>query len=87
MKLYKVTFINDFLDETKRELLLESDVLSELKNFSNTHLVELGVENKTWEPFGLPTMGNNLLKSDNTQKLNISEKEFCLLSNVNLTSH
>ncbi|NQY90001.1 MAG: hypothetical protein HRT51_20105 [Colwellia sp.] len=79
MKLYKITFINDFLDETKRELLFESDVLSELKNLANIHLVELGIENKTWEPFGLPTMGNNRLKSVNTQKLNLSEKEFLFI--------
>ncbi|MCW8834578.1 MAG: hypothetical protein OQK09_07815 [Colwellia sp.] len=79
MKLYKVTFINDFLDETKRELLFESDVLSDLKDFTNTYLDELRIENKVWEPFGLPTMGNKRLKDDNTQKLDLSEKEFLFI--------
>ncbi|MCG9661188.1 hypothetical protein [Vibrio mediterranei] len=79
MYLYKVTYLNEFRDEESKELLLESDVLADLENYALNYAKSNNVNSSNWQPLGLPTMGDNKLKSDPKKRLKISDKEYLLL--------
>ena len=79
MYLYKVTYLNEFLDDESKELLLESDVLTDLENHALEYAKSNNVTNLEWESLGVPTMGDNKLNRDPKKRLNISENEFLLV--------
>jgi hypothetical protein len=80
--LYKVSYINDLLDEERKEHLLESDVLSVLETHALEYAKNKSVSNLKWDLLGLPTMGDNKLNRDPKKRLNISDKEYLLIDAV-----
>jgi hypothetical protein len=80
--LYKVTYINDLLDEERKEHLLKSEVLSELETYALEYAKNKSVSNLKWDLLGLPTMGDNKLNRDPKKRLKISDKEYLLIDAV-----
>ena len=79
MKLHKVTYTNDCLDECETELLLESGDLCELKEYAQNYAKKQSDNSNNWELLGRPTMGNDRIVRDDKQKLHISEKVYLLI--------
>lgn len=79
LNLSKVTYVNDFLDEQEIELLLESTENSVLMDFGISYAEKLGFPDCSWEPYGMPTMGNDRLPNVIEQKLPLSEEMFLII--------
>lgn len=79
LNLSKVTYTNDYLDEQEIELLLDSNDNSTLMGFGIKYAVKLGFSDCSWEPDGIPTMGNDRLPKVLKQKLPLSNKTFLII--------